>query len=66
VLVRLSDPEHQVKLLVFLWNSDVRAIERVGADSLRISDEHRSEDDLRHALGLWQRMNPAVRLEISP
>jgi hypothetical protein len=66
VLIRLSDAEHQVKLLIFLWNSEVKAIERIGADSLRIADESINESELRRILGLWQNNHPAVSLEISP
>jgi hypothetical protein len=66
VFVRLSDPEHQVGLLIFLWNSGVKAIERIGADSLKIEDEHMSESQVRHVLDVWLSRHPLVRLEISP
>jgi hypothetical protein len=64
--VRLGDPAHQVGLLIFLWNSGVKAIERIGADSLRIADEDMSESQIRHVLDVWLSRHPSVRLETTP
>jgi hypothetical protein len=65
VHVQLSDPEYQVKLLVFLWNSGVRGVDRVGDDALRIDDEETGDDQLKAVLDLWRRTHPRVHLEIT-
>jgi len=65
VLIHLSDPEYQVKLLVFLWNSGVHGVERIDDDALRIEDEQTSDEQLRAILDLWRRTHPLVYLEIT-
>jgi hypothetical protein len=64
VLVTLSDPVYQVKLLVFLWNSGVTAIERIGDDSLRILDEQLSDEEVGGILDVWKRTHPSVHVQI--
>ncbi len=63
MLVRLSDPTAQVKLLVFLWNSAITGVERVGDDALRFAELDQRER-IDAILDVWRTTNPEVTVTI--
>jgi len=65
MLLEPSDPTYQADLTVFLWNSGIRRVERVGDASVRISDEEVDDARLRSIVDLWQRTHPSVHVQIS-
>ena len=63
MFVRLSDPSAQVKLLIFLWNSGVKGVERVDDDALRFVELEDSER-VEAIIDIWRAMNPEVTVTI--
>jgi hypothetical protein len=55
MLLRLRPPGYQVSLWLFLQNSALGRVQRVGRDAVRISDA--DPDRLAEAVELWKSLN---------
>jgi ABC-type uncharacterized transport system YnjBCD permease subunit len=62
MLIRISPPGYQVDLWLFLTNSAIGRVERVGRDAVRVSDGE--PERIADALALWQDRNGHARAEI--
>jgi ABC-type uncharacterized transport system YnjBCD permease subunit len=64
MLIRVRPPGYQVGLWLFLQNSSIGTVRRVGRDAVQISDA--SEARIAEAVALWQGLNPLADLELEP
>jgi hypothetical protein len=60
--IRLSDPSHQVDLVVFLRNSGIFALERIGEETVRVLEVE--EGRLREVVAAFEGVHPGVRAEM--
>jgi len=63
VLIRVSPPSYQVSLWLFLQNSGIEPVERVGGDGVRVSDDYDAEH-VTETLALWRSLYNLGQTEI--
>ena len=61
--IRLSDPAYQVDLVVFLRNSGIFAVERIGGETVRVFEVE--DERLRQVLAAWEGVHPGIRAELT-
>jgi len=64
MLIRLHDTDRQVDLLVFLRNSGIFALEKVGGDTIRVFDV--DEARLTEVVAAWEAMDPGNLVDLEP
>jgi hypothetical protein len=64
MLLRVQPPGYQISLLLFLQNSAMGTVEKVGRDAVRISDVDPVR--LTEALTLWRDLNQLAEVEFAP
>ena len=62
MLIRVRPPGYQVSLWLFLQNSAIGTVRRVGRDAVQISDA--DEARIAEAVSLWHGLNPLADIEI--
>jgi hypothetical protein len=64
MLIRVSPPGYQVSLWLFLRNSAIGTVRRVGRDTVEISGGDR--DRIAEAVALWHGLNALAEVELEP
>jgi hypothetical protein len=62
MLIRVRPPGYQVSLWLFLQNSAIGTVRRVGRAAVQISDA--DEARIAEAISLWHGLNPLADIEI--
>jgi hypothetical protein len=62
MLIRVRPPGYQVSLWLFLQNSAMGTVRRVGRDAVEISGA--DEARIAEAVSLWQGLNPQADVEV--
>jgi hypothetical protein len=62
MLIRVRPAGYQVSLWLFLQNSAIGTVRRVGRDAVQISDA--DEAHIAEAISLWQGLNALAEIEI--
>jgi hypothetical protein len=62
MLIRVRPPGYQVSLWLFLQNSAIGAVRRVGRDAVEISDADPAR--VNEAVALWQGLNGLAEVEL--
>ena len=62
MLIRVRPPGYQVSLWLFLQNSAIGTVRRVGRAAVKISDA--DEARIAEAVSLWQGLNPLADIDI--
>ena len=64
MLLRLRPPGYQVSLWLFLQNSALGTVRRVGRDAVEISDADRAR--IAEAVELWKSLNQMAEVHFEP
>jgi hypothetical protein len=62
MLVRVSQPAYRVDLWVFLANSGIKRMDKVGADGLRVPEMDTTR--LSEVVATWKALHEGVEVEI--
>ena len=62
MLIRVRPPGYQVSLWLFLQNSAIGTVRRVGRDAVEISDA--DEARIAEAVSVWHALNPLAEVEM--
>jgi hypothetical protein len=62
MLIRVRPPGYQVSLWLFLQNSAIGTVRRVGRDAVQITDA--DEARIAEAVSVWQGLNALADIEI--
>jgi hypothetical protein len=62
MLIRVSPPGYQVSLWLFLQNSAIGTVRRVGRDAVEITDAGPAR--IAEAVSLWQGLNALAEIEL--